>query len=92
MWLQLTSSCCFIQFTSKTKPEEGKRNEESLTIHKLLFKRYVLCVSPPYPMWKRLLKERKLYFPELKWTTTDTWMPESIILADASAGRKSLVV
>ena len=37
MSLQLTS-CCFIQFTSKTKPEEGKCNEEKLTFHKLSFK------------------------------------------------------
>ena len=38
MSLQLTSSCCVIQFISKTKPEEGKCNEEKLTFHKLSFK------------------------------------------------------
>ena len=36
--LQLTSSSCFIQFISKTKPEVGKGNEEKLTFHKLSFK------------------------------------------------------
>ena len=38
MSLQLTSCCCVIQFISKTKPEEGKCNEEKLTFHKLSFK------------------------------------------------------
>ena len=38
MSLQLTSSCCFIQFISKTKPEEGKCNEENLTFHMLSFR------------------------------------------------------
>ena len=38
MSLQLTSCCCFIQFISKTKHEEGKCNEEKLTFHKLSFK------------------------------------------------------